>query len=1369
MIEVELTPYSTRQITGVNIKIQEINFNESATFRVELINGKTLIDIQFVEIKGENYSKWNGDDDYILDFIIVQLGFLRKGERKVYREPISEEEYLELEDEITSYKTDNNELKIRLEDELLKGKILKKNMEEILSQNNMLTEKLSVITFEKNNLKFQFESVNTKYDEITRLSDDKKRHYEYLINRIDELNQINEELSVKFEDKSKENIVLQTCMMDLSSKKEEYDINKSLYDELETNYNKLMEENKRTEMMKVQFQNKIIELKNEMEATVTQMENLENEMEQFDIERNENNNTLTSLQTQVQNYIANEQKLNSIIEIMEKSKNKNLENIGNLNRSISELENTMSNQTDYINELESDMNNRESSINQLQDGINSKNAEIEKNKYESSVCILNLQNEILRCKNVLENERTSFQSQVEQYENYIGTQDKMVNEKQECITKMKQNIINFEYNIEQLDEENSEFIHNLEIYENRNIELEDKLDDLLSNSVVSLEGQIEQKTFYINKVLDELNQEKILYNQLVDETEIRLHEREEHIDFQYLLINDLEDTIHVKSNKITELEGLNSMNLVEVKELKDKLNSLLELNKELDNENYLLHGELEASEEKNNRNENEVSNTNKQLMIQIDMKSTTVEKLKIDNELFQKEIENQSLLITELEDTIQNKSNKITELEGMNSLNLIEVKELKDKLNSLLELNKELDNENYLLHGELEASEEKNNRNENEVSNTNKQLMIQIDMKSTTVEKLKIDNELFQEEIDELNNEMNTLSVQNDAFSQTNENLKIDNELFHKENENQSLLISELEETIQNKSNKIAELEGVNSMNLLEVNELKDKLSSLLELNKELDNENYLLQGDLETSEEKNNRNENELGNTNKKLMIQIDTTNTTVENLKIDNELFHKENENQCLLINDLEETIQVKSNKITELEGVNSMNLLEVNELKDKLSSLLELNKELDNENYLLQGEFETSEEKNNRNENELSNTNKKLMIQIDTTNRTVEKLKVDNELSQEEIENQYLLISELEDTIKNKSNKITELEGLNSMNLLEVNELKDKLSSLLELKKELDDKNYLLQGELDESEEDNNRYEIELFHAKKQLIIQNDEFLQTNEKLKIDIEVCKEEIDFQSLLINDLEDIIKVKSNKIIELEGITSMNSVTITEIKDKLNLVLELNKELDDENYLLHGELDTMDEKNSINENELSHIKKQLIIEIDMKNASVEKLKKDNELFQEEIEELNNELSSNLVQNDEFQRINEELKIDIELFKKEIEELNNELKTISVQNVEFQQTNKELEKYNELFQKDIEELNDEIRSISLQNDEFRQTNEELENDNELLYNLNNEFNSELDEADNKNRVLKEQNTRFSDENQTLVNKLEKFKKQIENLM
>jgi chromosome segregation ATPase len=1260
MIEVELTPYSTRQITGVNIKIQEINFNESATFRVELINGKTLIDIQFVEIKGENYSKWNGDDDYILDFIIVQLGFLRKGERKVYREPISEEEYLELEDEITSYKTDNNELKIRLEDELLKGKILKKNMEEILSQNNMLTEKLSVITFEKNNLKFQFESVNTKYDEITRLSDDKKRHYEYLINRIDELNQINEELSVKFEDKSKENIVLQTCMMDLSSKKEEYDINKSLYDELETNYNKLMEENKRTEMMKVQFQNKIIELKNEMEATVTQMENLENEMEQFDIERNENNNTLTSLQTQVQNYIANEQKLNSIIEIMEKSKNKNLENIGNLNRSISELENTMSNQTDYINELESDMNNRESSINQLQDGINSKNAEIEKNKYESSVCILNLQNEILRCKNVLENERTSFQSQVEQYENYIGTQDKMVNEKQECITKMKQNIINFEYNIEQLDEENSEFIHNLEIYENRNIELEDKLDDLLSNSVVSLEGQIEQKTFYINKVLDELNQEKILYNQLVDETEIRLHEREEHIDFQYLLINDLEDTIHVKSNKITELEGLNSMNLVEVKELKDKLNSLLELNKELDNENYLLHGELEASEEKNNRNENEVSNTNKQLMIQIDMKSTTVEKLKIDNEL-------------------------------------------------------------------------------------------------------------FQEEIDELNNEMNTLSVQNDAFSQTNENLKIDNELFHKENENQSLLISELEETIQNKSNKIAELEGVNSMNLLEVNELKDKLSSLLELNKELDNENYLLQGDLETSEEKNNRNENELGNTNKKLMIQIDTTNTTVENLKIDNELFHKENENQCLLINDLEETIQVKSNKITELEGVNSMNLLEVNELKDKLSSLLELNKELDNENYLLQGEFETSEEKNNRNENELSNTNKKLMIQIDTTNRTVEKLKVDNELSQEEIENQYLLISELEDTIKNKSNKITELEGLNSMNLLEVNELKDKLSSLLELKKELDDKNYLLQGELDESEEDNNRYEIELFHAKKQLIIQNDEFLQTNEKLKIDIEVCKEEIDFQSLLINDLEDIIKVKSNKIIELEGITSMNSVTITEIKDKLNLVLELNKELDDENYLLHGELDTMDEKNSINENELSHIKKQLIIEIDMKNASVEKLKKDNELFQEEIEELNNELSSNLVQNDEFQRINEELKIDIELFKKEIEELNNELKTISVQNVEFQQTNKELEKYNELFQKDIEELNDEIRSISLQNDEFRQTNEELENDNELLYNLNNEFNSELDEADNKNRVLKEQNTRFSDENQTLVNKLEKFKKQIENLM
>ena len=187
MIEVELTPHSPKQITGVNIKVQEMNFNESATFRVELINGKSLVDIQFVEIKGENYGKWNGDDDYIIDFIIGHLGFLRKGERKIYREPISEEEYLELEDELTSFKTENNEFKIRLEDELLKGKILKKNMEEILIQNNMLTEKLSVITFEKNNLKFQFESVNTKYDEITRLSDDKKRHYEYLINRIDEL------------------------------------------------------------------------------------------------------------------------------------------------------------------------------------------------------------------------------------------------------------------------------------------------------------------------------------------------------------------------------------------------------------------------------------------------------------------------------------------------------------------------------------------------------------------------------------------------------------------------------------------------------------------------------------------------------------------------------------------------------------------------------------------------------------------------------------------------------------------------------------------------------------------------------------------------------------------------------------------------------------------------------------------------------------------------------------------------------------------------------------------------------------------------------------------------------------------------------
>ena len=345
MIEVELTSSSPKVITSLNMKVQEMKFNESVNFRVELINVKNLVDIQFVEVTGDNYNRWHIDDDYIIDFVVSQLGYKRKGEIKIYRDPISEDDYLELEDELAYVKNESEEFKAKYEEEVIKLKTTKKNMEEVIVQSNMLTEKLGMISFEKNSLKLQLENINSKYEELNRTSDDKKRNYEYLINRINELNLLNNELNIKLEEKNRENDALQSCVIDLSDKKSEYENIKNVHIELETNYNRLKEESKRIEMLKSQFQNRIIDLENELENSSSYIDNLES-----DFETTKNN--LFSIQKQVQSYIANEEKLNNIVNMLECSKMKNEEMILSLNNNLNELKNTVSNQVDYIEQLE---------------------------------------------------------------------------------------------------------------------------------------------------------------------------------------------------------------------------------------------------------------------------------------------------------------------------------------------------------------------------------------------------------------------------------------------------------------------------------------------------------------------------------------------------------------------------------------------------------------------------------------------------------------------------------------------------------------------------------------------------------------------------------------------------------------------------------------------------------------------------------------------------------------------------------------------------------------------------------------------------------------------------------------------------------
>lgn len=475
MIEVEMTSVSKKQITGINMKVQEFKFNESITFRVELFNDKNLVDIQFIEVAGEHYNKWNVDDDYIIDFVVENLGYRRRGERKVYKEPILEEDYLELSDELEEYKSRVLELTTRYEEEVLKVKMSKKNIDELTNQNNLITEKLSIINNEKSSFKLQLDSINSKYSDLNRSSEEKRKHYEFLIARIDELNVTNEELKAKLEEKSRENTVLQSFMVDFSDKREEYDYLKNRNIELEAGYSILKEESKRMDIVKSQYQNKIYELETELEASYSELDSCKSE--------------LTNIQLQLENHIANEDRLNSIV----LSEEKNIQTISELNQSVSRLNSTLKTQSEYIEQLENDIDSKDDAISMLEEENGKKTNEIEKIKYDNVIYVSKLQQEILDSKRNIEEMNTELQYQIENYEKYIA-------EKEENIVSTNEVLMGNNETIALMRTEISELKLQIEIAQENLIDLENDKSELENTVSIHLEQISELISIIQNKI-----------------------------------------------------------------------------------------------------------------------------------------------------------------------------------------------------------------------------------------------------------------------------------------------------------------------------------------------------------------------------------------------------------------------------------------------------------------------------------------------------------------------------------------------------------------------------------------------------------------------------------------------------------------------------------------------------------------------------------------------------------------------------------------------------------------------------------------------------------------------------------------------------
>ena len=67
---------TTKTITSYRIDRIEISLFKSATITVVLLDSAgSILDVKFINMLQEDYSKWDADDSYVVEFINKRLGF----------------------------------------------------------------------------------------------------------------------------------------------------------------------------------------------------------------------------------------------------------------------------------------------------------------------------------------------------------------------------------------------------------------------------------------------------------------------------------------------------------------------------------------------------------------------------------------------------------------------------------------------------------------------------------------------------------------------------------------------------------------------------------------------------------------------------------------------------------------------------------------------------------------------------------------------------------------------------------------------------------------------------------------------------------------------------------------------------------------------------------------------------------------------------------------------------------------------------------------------------------------------------------------------------------------------------------------------
>ena len=60
-----------------SLDISQLILNTSATFRVSLYDAEDqCFENKYVTLEGDDYKNWNNDDQYVINFIAMKLGFV---------------------------------------------------------------------------------------------------------------------------------------------------------------------------------------------------------------------------------------------------------------------------------------------------------------------------------------------------------------------------------------------------------------------------------------------------------------------------------------------------------------------------------------------------------------------------------------------------------------------------------------------------------------------------------------------------------------------------------------------------------------------------------------------------------------------------------------------------------------------------------------------------------------------------------------------------------------------------------------------------------------------------------------------------------------------------------------------------------------------------------------------------------------------------------------------------------------------------------------------------------------------------------------------------------------------------------------------